>query len=612
MRKFATLTTLTFVLAGILIPSHIVFAWGFGDMFKDLMTGIAQLLMSLASLALIFSGAIFDWIMQFTIVDMARNIGGPTGVGASITSAWATLRDVANMVFIFVLLYGAFKAMFDAGFGGFFGTTVKNIIIAALLINFSLFLSKVVIDASNVVATGFYNSISTNSQPLGSNRNVVLGGSIKGIAGGYAKMLGIQTLYSANILNPTDSEGRTIKLEAGQILVIGIMTSAFLLIVAVIMLIVGVMFAARFIILVFIMILSSLAVIAYIIPGQKGLFDKWKSALIDQSFFAPLYFGLTWVVFKLGNSLRETLYTYDKMGPQSSDFSNIFNNPQSAVALLINYVLIIGFSIAALIFAKSMASKTAYFGAISGGIGTGVMGGTALLGRQTFGRAASRLEKSQRFQRLAATHSKTFGTLYSGTQKMARGSFDIRSSDTIKKVPGLGKEMDILGTPSKKGEGGFNKYREEKTKKVIDKGKQFTDRQARVNYARRIASKIGTYRGSAPNNIPSLFGTMGRSNRIAAATLLDERIKELRGEIGTARGELNTYRNTMGIAGTPGVPPTAVQLALLSPYEQGRYNLLTDPSTTRSGSVANLNQELTDLQNDRTTYGLDNTLRQQF
>ena len=593
-----------------------------GGIWEQIATGVGQFLMMISSFVLIFSGMIFDWVLKFTIVDMAQNIGGTTGVGASITTAWATLRDIANMCFIFVLLYAAFKTMFDANFGNF-QTTIKNIIIVALLINFSLFFSKVVIDASNIVAVGFYNSITVNSYPISGNKLIAGGATVTGtkksISGGYMKMLGVNTFYGSDILKG--------QIDAKNILLVGVMSSVFMLIVAVILLIAGIMFAARFIILIFLMILSPLALIAFIIPGMNGQFTKWREALVDQSFFAPIYFALTWVVFKLGTSLLATIKVDPDLGTQNPNFANMFNSPGGAVSLIVNYVLIIGFSIAALIFAKSMASKTAGFKQISGGIGTAAIGTGAWAGRQSLGRVAGRLEKSAWFQGKAARNPKTFGALYTGTQKAARGSFDVRGVDTLKKVPGLGSELDIMGKAG--GVGGFEKYKEDKTKRVIDKGKQFTDRRARADYARRIGSKIGTHQGSTPNNIPSLFGSLGRSNRIAAATLLDERIKELGTGIGSARSELNGYLNQMGITG-PGLPPaptianlrgiaapTAIQRGMLSAHEQRRFDdLIEDAINPATGltrdSIDGLNTELTNTRGDRTTLGLTNTLRQQF
>ena len=97
-------------------------------MFEILSKGVGYILMTITSLILIISGSIFDTIINFTILDMSKNLGTESGIGSSITTAWETLRDVANMFFIFVLLYAAFKAMFDANFGNF-QTTIKNIII---------------------------------------------------------------------------------------------------------------------------------------------------------------------------------------------------------------------------------------------------------------------------------------------------------------------------------------------------------------------------------------------------------------------------------------------------------------------------------------------------
>lgn len=455
-KKFLTFGILLVVLAGVFIPTHIIHAeiagipTSFSDIIDPLFKAIGQFLMMMSSFVLIFSGMIFDWILKFTIVDMAKNIGGSSGVGASITTAWATLRDIANMCFIFVLLFAAFKAMFDTNFGGF-GKTVKDIIIVALLINFSLFFSKVVIDASNIVSVGFYNSITESNTPQLSGSKYVMGSvsNFKGISGGYMNMLGMQTLYSADILS-----GQT---DAKNILLIGVMSSVFMLITAVILFIAAIMFAARFIILIFLMILSPLALIAYIIPGQMSNFTKWKDALIDQSFFAPIYFALTWVVFKLGTSLIDTIKDAG-MEPQKG-FGNMFNDPGSAVAIIINYVLIIGFAIAALVISKTMASKTAGFKQISGGIGAAALGGAALAGRNTIGRASSLVSEKYRDTLSKSTAGRAGLWL---ADKGKKGSFDVRATDTLKKVPGLGGELDIMGKAG--GKGGFAKVVEDKVK----------------------------------------------------------------------------------------------------------------------------------------------------
>ncbi len=407
---------------------------------------VANFLMSLSALILVLCGWLFDLVVDFSIVKMATNIGDPRGVGGSITLAWATLRDIANMCFIFVLLFAAFRNMFDYSINNF-GKTVRDIIIVALLINFSLFFSKVVIDASNIVAVGFYNSIATQSITLPTPI-----GTIKGISPGYMRMLGMQTIYGSKVLDGING--------SIPILTFGILSAVLMLALAVILLIAGIMFAARFIILVFLMILSPLALIAYIIPGQTNQFTKWREALVNQSFFAPLYFALTWVVFKLGDSLITAI-------GKGGELSQISTNPASTMALIVNYVLIMGFSIAALIFAKMMASKTAGFSQITGGIGTAAMGGAGLIGRNTIGRGSRAILNSETVRNAASS-----GKWYSGaaraslwtSKKGAEGSFDVRGVAETKlgKTIGAGDVIGIAGKTS--GKGGFSASVEAKEK----------------------------------------------------------------------------------------------------------------------------------------------------
>lgn len=465
-RKLPTLGILLIVLIGISIPNIAVAAspFSFGHLFQivsnvtfgPLLASVGYVLMTLSSLILTFCGWIFDTVIQYTIIELSENIGEGSSMGATITSTWATLRDIANMCFIFVLLYAAFKAMFDTNFGNF-QTTVKNIIIVALLINFSLFFSKVVIDASNIVSVGFYNSIASNNAELGDTSR---GGSanFKGISGGYMRMLGLQTWYSPNILDAG--------IDAQNILIVGMMSSVFMLTSAILFLVTGIMFAARFIILVFLMILSPLALIAYIIPGQKGKFDEWKDALIAQSFFAPVYFALTWVAFNLGNSL---------LTPNlKTTFVDLVKDPTKdqvgAMSLLLNYVLVMGFGIAALIISKSMASKTAGFKAISGGIGAVALGGTALAGRNLVGRASSLVSEKYRDQ-WSKTAGGRAGLWLANKGKNA--SFDVRglAETGVGKAMGAGNVLDsgVFGKTS--GKGGFAKSVEEKAKKKAAYGK---------------------------------------------------------------------------------------------------------------------------------------------
>lgn len=436
-----------------------------GGVFSDfivapLFQAIGRVLMTISAGILALVGMFFDFVVTKSIIQMGTHLGNQESLGGSISSAWRVLRDIANMFFIFVLLYVAFKAILDLNFGNV-GKSIANIIIVALLINFSLFFSKVIIDASNIVAIGFYNSIVTaNTQTVtggGTEAQTATAGN-QTISSGYMRLLGLQEWYDAKVL--VDPKNMT----PDRILIIGIMASVFMLITAVVLLISAIMFAARFIILMFIMILSPLAFVAFIIPGQEKYSRDWWSALVNQSIFAPVFFALTWVTFKIAktpNFLGQSVLG----GTNSAKFIDVGTsapNPDS-LALVFNYVIVIGFAIAALVIAKKIATSTAYFTAISGGIGAGAIGGAAILGRQTIGRGAKMLAESSKLRDAASAGKWYSGAARAGlwtADKGAGGSFDLRATDTLKKVPGLGKELDLLGKAG--GKGGFAKAVEQK------------------------------------------------------------------------------------------------------------------------------------------------------
>src|SRR3989339_625505 len=75
-----------------------------------------------------------------------------------VEKAWSVVRDISNMLFIIALLYIAIKTILQMNTSDN-KRAIGFIIMIALLINFSLFATRVVIDASNILAHVFYNNI---------------------------------------------------------------------------------------------------------------------------------------------------------------------------------------------------------------------------------------------------------------------------------------------------------------------------------------------------------------------------------------------------------------------------------------------------------------------
>lgn len=101
------------------------------------------------------SAMLMDIFMAYSLSSFMYGDGNPF-----IKTGWTLVRDISNIFFIFILLWTAFKMVIgDHHFNA--NKVIVNIIIIGLLINFSLFFTKVIIDLGNITARVFYNQIRT-------------------------------------------------------------------------------------------------------------------------------------------------------------------------------------------------------------------------------------------------------------------------------------------------------------------------------------------------------------------------------------------------------------------------------------------------------------------
>lgn len=337
------------------------------------------------------AGNIFDFAVYFSIGKPFHDLITSSGVA----TAWTALRDFSNIVFIFLLLYIALGIIFDIKKVNV-SKTIVSIIIVALLVNFSGFMVKVTIDASNVIAYEFYSHISQGKTTTQSVFNKSIGWSLfqdlrldKGLMG---------PLASSNkptiSMTPTPQGLSPISIIAGTIgNIILIITISFVL------LFVSILFVIRSIVLIFVYIFSPLAFISMISPTNKfNFFDKWTESLFKQSFFAAFLLIPLYLVFLImGNGLN---YLTNGTGIDQT------------IGLLFSQVLLIAMTIACIFIANTMSAAGAgaakkYAGTINGALAR--TSGRVIRGanNQTFGRAGRAIAKSGTGQRIA---NSSFGT----------------------------------------------------------------------------------------------------------------------------------------------------------------------------------------------------------
>ena len=315
------------------------------------------------------AGSLLDFVINFTILQMSAKISNMTGINV----AWRVIRDVLNMCFIFLLLYNAILVIVSKRNIGEIKKVLTGIVITALLINFSMFFTEVIIDASNIATIGFYQSIQT----VGQSSTVPNGQVIQtGISGAFVNALHVTDYFNSDSLNnvgqpatpqplsnsnqgpvnpnASASTASTKSQSNTQLFIVGIFGSVLFMILAFCFFAISMMLIIRFLVLIFLLMLSPVGFIGFGLPQLDGQQKEWWTTLIGQCIFAPLYMLLTWVVLTLMASPGFISMTNNASG-QPAHWSDIMVGGQGgSMGLMLNFVLVIGLVITTLIIDNTL------------------------------------------------------------------------------------------------------------------------------------------------------------------------------------------------------------------------------------------------------------------
>lgn len=96
-------------------------------------------------------GSLFDFFIGYSLSSASYTY-------PFVVTGWKLVRDISNIFFIIIMVWTGFSAVFNTSKTSM-KSVVPNLIINALLINFSLFATRVVIDISNITARMFYSEM---------------------------------------------------------------------------------------------------------------------------------------------------------------------------------------------------------------------------------------------------------------------------------------------------------------------------------------------------------------------------------------------------------------------------------------------------------------------
>lgn len=404
------------------------------------------------------AGQIFNVAVGFGLDSKSFNVD-------IVEKGWVIIRDIANMSFIFVLIYIAVKTILNMAGSDTKGLIAK-VIVVALLINFSLFFAKFVIDVGNILAIQFYDKISVGG---GAVTDISKGGKtfaptqVKDISGVVASGINAQKLLQDKQFQEFFKKSDTSFFEnLGVFFLLMLAFAVVNIMLAFVFIAAAFQFIARVLGLWVVMIMAPAAFVAYIIPGWSKWSDRWWSELIRLTFYAPVFMFVFYIALLFitggqqsgGGLLANVSQQIQAIRADGTTFGTTAN---IIAVVFMNAAIVVGLLFAALKVASLMSTTlSTTIGGFIGKIGYGA-GGFA--GRNTFGRLAYGLGQSRFFQ--ASGLGKFINRR--ALQPLASGSFDMRGAP-LGLGGSLGKEVGSAG-----GKGGFEKAVKEK----IDAEKAF-------------------------------------------------------------------------------------------------------------------------------------------
>lgn len=193
--------------------------------------------------------------------------------------AWSVFRNIANVVFVILLLFIIFSQVTGLGIDNYgIKKTLPKLIVAAILVNISFFICQLLVDVSNIVGSGVYSTI----DEIGAGITVpesALGGLsyTTSIINTIALAIG-GTFFASSVMG-----GFWTMISAALLAVLPVFISAVVAILFLFFLL-----AMRQAIVVMLVAISPLAFVCYTLPNTKRLFDRWTELLRGMLVLYPI------------------------------------------------------------------------------------------------------------------------------------------------------------------------------------------------------------------------------------------------------------------------------------------------------------------------------------
>lgn len=414
-----------------------------GGWLQDGIEGVLQVITQITAFFLWVAAVFFNNFIYYAVAESAIRDNPFIAIG------WQFFRDLANMLFIFIIMYIGISTMLGLG-GSNTRSLLVRVIAVAILINFSLAMTRVVIDASNIAALGFYDAF-----PAGTAENTPGGKTTIGKYYGYpngskniaapfmnysgiALLKGNEQFKAWSINEKTDSTP----------LVISYVATAIMHVIAIFIFGAGgILFLIRMIMLWVLMILAPIAFISYATPHMESHFKKWWSLLLKQSFFAVAFLALIYMSARLLNSA--SFFKSLEIASNNGFLGGI-------LGVIIQFAFVAGLLIMSLTVSQSLgaygASTLVNWGKKKGIAAAWNTGGFA--GRHTLGRGANSILETEWVKKKVADNPRIASVLLRPVEATAKAKYGGKKNyqDALKADTKRMEDLDKYATTNKYGE----------------------------------------------------------------------------------------------------------------------------------------------------------------
>ena len=279
------------------------------------------------------SGMLLDYSINSMVVGFGE-MYATSGLGLTIDTLWVTVRDIFNLTFIFGLVFIGLRMIFGSD-----SNTKKllvSIILAALLVNFSLFITKFVVDFSNIAAVQLVNAFPKDAS------------GVPSVSGEFMKLMGL-----TSVLNFTSGAGADFSNMTGVGSIGYIFGTMFLYIITAFVFFAGaLLLIIRFVVLNIYMVLSPFMFIGWVFPSMEKYSKEYWSGFLSRCFVAPAYLLMIYFSSKVLVSFSVT------GGGGANSLSTMFTKaaPASFAAVFPPFILTAIFLIAAIVVAQKMSA----------------------------------------------------------------------------------------------------------------------------------------------------------------------------------------------------------------------------------------------------------------